>query len=90
MRHNALHIAAKANQAAITALVLDILLDVEFTKLLYSSSHDTEQSRHQRISYLVDLYLNSPDKGVGPHESNLSLVIINLAMNFTFYSFLFL
>ena len=66
MRHNALHIAAKTNQAAIVALVLDTLLNVEFTKLLYSSSHDTEQSRHHRIAYLVDLYLNSPDKGVRP------------------------
>lgn len=63
MRHNALHISAKADQAAIASLVLETILDPEFTKLLYSCSYDTAQSRHQRILYLTDLYLNSPDKG---------------------------
>ncbi|XP_070198136.1 ankyrin repeat and LEM domain-containing protein 2-like isoform X2 [Littorina saxatilis] len=65
MRHNALHIAAKSNQAGIATSVLETLFDPEFTKLLYCNSHDTEQSRYHRITYLVDLYLNSPDKGSG-------------------------
>lgn len=64
MRYNALHIAAKANQAQVANIVLDTIHDEEFTKLLYSNSHDTDESRQRRISFLVDLYLNSPDKGV--------------------------
>ncbi|KAK7457272.1 hypothetical protein BaRGS_00039269, partial [Batillaria attramentaria] len=63
MRHNALHIAAKCNQQGVAGLVLETVEDPEFTKLLYSSSHDTDLSRQRRIAYLVDLYLNSPDKG---------------------------
>ncbi|XP_076446856.1 uncharacterized protein LOC143284097 [Babylonia areolata] len=63
MRHNALHIAAKANQAAAARMVMETVLDPNFTKLLYSNSNDTQESRSRRIMYLFDLYLNSPDKG---------------------------
>ncbi|KAL8583378.1 hypothetical protein ACOMHN_035360 [Nucella lapillus] len=62
MRHNAMHIAAKSNQAEVARLVLETILDPDFTKLLYSSTLDTKESRSRRITYLSDLYLNSPDK----------------------------
>lgn len=65
MRHNALHIAAKSNHPGAVSLVLEAIENPEFTRMLYSSSHDTPESRQRRIEYLVDLYLNSPDKGAG-------------------------
>jgi hypothetical protein len=46
------------------ALVMETILDLRFTRLLYSGSQDTDQSRQHRILYLIDLYLNAPDKGV--------------------------
>ncbi|CAH1778016.1 unnamed protein product [Owenia fusiformis] len=60
-RYNALHVAAKCNQAAITRFILDTLETVNFVQLLYpQDSLDTSTSR---IKFLVDLYINMPDKG---------------------------
>ncbi|XP_077099948.1 ankyrin repeat and LEM domain-containing protein 2 [Siphateles boraxobius] len=59
-RYNVLHVAAKENQAGIARLVLETLEDPEFMRLMYP--HDQELTLWQRIRYIVDLYLNTPDK----------------------------
>ena len=64
MRHNAIHIAARFNHASIVSLVLDAITDQKFIKLLYLGTRDTADARDQRMAYLLDLYLNSHDKGV--------------------------
>lgn len=61
-RYNVLHIAAKENQAETARLILETLQNPEFMRLMYPD--DQEDMLWQRISYIVDLYLNTPDKGV--------------------------
>ena len=61
--YNALHVAAMKNQPAICRLILETLEDVGYVKMLYpDESPVTDQ---QCIDFVVDLYLNTPDKGVG-------------------------
>ncbi|KAL1267214.1 hypothetical protein QQF64_002889 [Cirrhinus molitorella] len=59
-RYNVLHVAAKENQAAMARLLLETLEDPEFMRLMYPD--DQELMLQQRIRYIVDLYLNTPDK----------------------------
>ncbi|KAH3842859.1 ankyrin repeat and LEM domain-containing protein 2-like [Dreissena polymorpha] len=62
-RYSAMHVAALKNQAAMCQSILDILEDPQFVIKLYSQSVNTEETMNQRINFLVDLYLNMPDKG---------------------------
>lgn len=59
-RYNVMHVAAKENQAGISQLLLDILENPEFMRLMYPD--DEEAMLQKRIRYIVDLYLNTPDK----------------------------
>ncbi|XP_034548077.1 ankyrin repeat and LEM domain-containing protein 2 [Notolabrus celidotus] len=59
-RYNVMHVAAKENQAGIAQLLLDILENPEFMRLMYPD--DQEVMLQKRIHYIVDLYLNTPDK----------------------------
>ncbi|OXB85009.1 UNVERIFIED_CONTAM: hypothetical protein H355_016131 [Colinus virginianus] len=59
-RYNVMHVAAKENQAAICQLLLDTLENPEFMRLMYPDDDDTMLKK--RIRYIVDLYLNTPDK----------------------------
>ncbi|XP_074526086.1 ankyrin repeat and LEM domain-containing protein 2 [Halichoeres trimaculatus] len=59
-RYNVMHVAAKENQAGIAQLLLDILENPEFMRLMYPD--DQELMLQKRIHYIVDLYLNTPDK----------------------------
>ncbi|XP_072290245.1 ankyrin repeat and LEM domain-containing protein 2 [Eucyclogobius newberryi] len=59
-RYNVMHVAAKENQAGISQLLLDILENPEFMRLMYPD--DQEAMLQKRIRYIVDLYLNTPDK----------------------------
>lgn len=43
-------------------LILETLQSPEFMRLMYPD--DQEDMLWQRISYIMDLYLNTPDKGV--------------------------
>lgn len=60
-RYNALHIAAKKNQAAITELILSSVTSLELLGKLYEDVD--EDALRDRSSVLLDLYLNTPDKG---------------------------
>ncbi|XP_051972813.1 ankyrin repeat and LEM domain-containing protein 2-like [Xyrauchen texanus] len=59
-RYNVLHVAAKENQPGITHLILETLENPEFMRLMYPK--DQEVMLWQRIRYVLDLYLNTPDK----------------------------
>ncbi|KFV94106.1 Ankyrin repeat and LEM domain-containing protein 2, partial [Eurypyga helias] len=59
-RYNVMHVAAKENQPAICQLLLDTLENPEFMRLMYPD--DNETMLKKRIQYIVDLYLNTPDK----------------------------
>lgn len=59
-RYNVMHVAAKENQAGIAQLLLDTLENPEFMRLMYPD--DQELMLQKRIHYIVDLYLNTPDK----------------------------
>uniref|UniRef100_A0A4W3JGB7 Ankyrin repeat and LEM domain-containing protein 2 n=1 Tax=Callorhinchus milii TaxID=7868 RepID=A0A4W3JGB7_CALMI len=59
-RYNAMHVAAKENQPLICQFLLDTLENPEFMLLMYPD--DNEIMLQKRIKYIVDLYLNTPDK----------------------------
>ncbi|XP_026907912.2 ankyrin repeat and LEM domain-containing protein 2 isoform X2 [Acinonyx jubatus] len=59
-RYNVMHVAAKENQASICQLTLETLENPEFMRLMYPD--DDQNMLQQRIYYIVDLYLNTPDK----------------------------
>ncbi|XP_047552817.1 ankyrin repeat and LEM domain-containing protein 2 isoform X1 [Lutra lutra] len=59
-RYNVMHVAAKENQASICQLTLETLENPEFMRLMYPD--DEPHMLQQRICYIVDLYLNTPDK----------------------------
>ncbi|XP_048467371.1 ankyrin repeat and LEM domain-containing protein 2 isoform X2 [Rhincodon typus] len=59
-RYNAMHVVAKENQPQICQLLLDTLENPEFMLLMYPD--DNEVMLQKRIKYIVDLYLNTPDK----------------------------
>lgn len=59
-RYNVMHVAAKENQAGIAQLLLDTLENPEFMRLMYPDDQDVMLQK--RIRYIVDLYLNTPDK----------------------------
>ncbi|XP_042297384.1 ankyrin repeat and LEM domain-containing protein 2 isoform X2 [Sceloporus undulatus] len=59
-RYNVMHVAAKENQPAICRLLLNTLENPEFMRLMYPD--DDRIMLQKRIRYIVDLYLNTPDK----------------------------
>ncbi|XP_032127271.1 ankyrin repeat and LEM domain-containing protein 2 isoform X2 [Sapajus apella] len=59
-RYNVMHVAAKEDQASICQLTLDVLENPDFMRLMYPD--DDEAMLQKRIRYVVDLYLNTPDK----------------------------
>lgn len=61
-RYNVMHVAARENQASICQLTLETLENPEFMRLMYPD--DAPDMLQNRICYILDLYLNTPDKGV--------------------------
>ncbi|XP_063000223.1 ankyrin repeat and LEM domain-containing protein 2 [Elgaria multicarinata webbii] len=59
-RYNVMHVAAKENQPGVCRLLLDTLEKPEFMRLMYPD--DDMIMLQKRIRYIVDLYLNTPDK----------------------------
>ncbi|NXH71651.1 ANKL2 protein, partial [Hydrobates tethys] len=59
-RYNVMHVAAKENQPGVCQLLLDTLENPEFMRLMYPDDNDIMLKN--RIQYIVDLYLNTPDK----------------------------
>ncbi|XP_042883967.1 uncharacterized protein LOC122260656 isoform X2 [Penaeus japonicus] len=61
-RYNALHVACRNNKAQYAAEVLSTVSKVDFFQKLYPD--DTPESSERRSTFLLDLYLNTPDKGL--------------------------
>ncbi|KAM4827263.1 ankyrin repeat and LEM domain-containing protein 2 isoform 2-T2 [Thomomys bottae] len=59
-RYNVMHVAARENQASMCQLTLETLENPEFMRLMYPD--DDLGMLQKRIHYIVDLYLNTPDK----------------------------
>jgi len=66
-RYNACHIAAKESKAKILELILKTVSDRNFMKLLFP--YDQNDVTDSRIEFLLDLYLNTPDKGVSIYSN---------------------
>ncbi|XP_064482095.1 ankyrin repeat and LEM domain-containing protein 2-like [Ornithodoros turicata] len=60
-RYNALHVACMRCQPTLLKLILETIEDPKFLALMYPD--DTVAVRSKRTAFLVDLYLNMPDKG---------------------------
>lgn len=60
-RYNALHIAVRADRPDMCELILNTVGNAEFIKLLYG---DECKSYVDRAQIMLDLYLNTPDKGL--------------------------
>ncbi|XP_045700124.1 ankyrin repeat and LEM domain-containing protein 2 [Phyllostomus hastatus] len=60
-RYNVMHVAAREDQASICQLTLETLENPEFMQLMYPD--DSPDMLQKRICYILDLYLNTPDKG---------------------------
>ncbi|XP_045601444.2 ankyrin repeat and LEM domain-containing protein 2 homolog [Procambarus clarkii] len=61
-RYNALHVACRTNRPTFVEKVLATVSQAEFFQKLYPD--DALESSERRSSYLLDLYLNTPDKGL--------------------------
>lgn len=57
-----MHVAAKSKNAEIAELILSTVSNTEFIKLLYGD--DNQQNAEDRTTVLLDLYLNTPNKGL--------------------------
>lgn len=73
-RYNALHVACAKRQPALVQLLLDTLQDAHFLELLYPD--DSIDVRNRRKVFLLDLYLNTPDKGVRRRFSSTAVVSV--------------
>ena len=61
-RYNAFHIACKSNRFNVLKLILKLLKDKFYMATLFTL--DIAIALQDRIDHIVDLYLNTPDKGV--------------------------
>ncbi|XP_050308112.1 ankyrin repeat and LEM domain-containing protein 2 homolog isoform X2 [Anthonomus grandis grandis] len=60
-RLNALHVVAKVKNSEIAEYILSTISNPEFVKRLYGD--DNQDNANQRCKMLLDLYLNTPNKG---------------------------
>jgi ankyrin repeat and LEM domain-containing protein 2 len=60
--YNCLHICAKENRFEIATLILDSITNPIFMRKLYIN--DSNEQIEQRIEHILDLYLNTPEKGL--------------------------
>ncbi|XP_067949070.1 ankyrin repeat and LEM domain-containing protein 2-like [Watersipora subatra] len=60
-RYNALHSAALKGSLKAAEVILNYLSSPELFSRLYPT--DTDERRERRMLFLIDLYLNTPDKG---------------------------
>ncbi|KAK3735098.1 hypothetical protein QZH41_011263, partial [Actinostola sp. cb2023] len=64
-RYNAMHTAAKDNKTVICKLIVDTIESDRFWQHYLSAQKDIlKPMNYKRKRFLVDLYLNTPDKGV--------------------------
>lgn len=78
-----MHVAAKENQPAICQLLLDTLENPEFMRLMYPDDNDVMLKK--RIQYIVDLYLNTPDKMVRFRGATCLLLLLLLLIFYYYF-----
>ena len=57
-----MHVAALSGQSTIVRTLIKTIKTVHFIRRLYVN--DTEEQTQQRIQFILDMYLNTPDKMV--------------------------
>ncbi|CAF1682849.1 unnamed protein product [Rotaria magnacalcarata] len=60
VRYNSMHVAALSGQSAIIRTLIKTIKSVHFIRRLYIN--DTEEQTQKRIRFILDMYLNTPDK----------------------------
>lgn len=69
-RYNAMHVAAISKNAEMATLVLEVVSEPEFVKQLHGKDDDRTAEHVSKI--LLDLYLNTPEKGRGETPLHLA------------------
>ncbi len=62
-RYNAMHIAVKSNKLQMCKLVIEILNDEQFWKLMFPNNDDIVSNKIRKAR-ILDYFVNNPDKGV--------------------------
>ena len=62
-RYNAMHMCAQKNRKMVAHNLINVISSAAFWELLYPN--DIDSSRVNRMDYMLDLYLNTPDKHCG-------------------------
>lgn len=57
-----MHVAALSGQSGIICSLIKTIKNIQFIRRLYVN--DTEEQSRQRIQFILDMYLNTPDKMV--------------------------
>jgi len=57
-----MHVAALSGQSNIIRLLIKTIKNVQFIRRLYVN--DSEEQTQKRIRFILDMYLNTPDKMV--------------------------
>lgn len=68
-RYNGLHVSSKSKNGDMCELILNTISNIKFIKKLYVD----DKSPEERAKILLDLYLNTPDKG--SHETPLHFAV---------------
>ena len=63
-RYNALHVAAKSNRKEMCQLIVETLESDHFWNILLNQETQSVINSKRKQLFLVDMYLNTPDKGV--------------------------
>ena len=63
-----MHVAALSGQSGIMRSLIKTIKNIQFIRRLYVN--DTEEQSRQRIQFILDMYLNTPDKMVGSDENS--------------------
>lgn len=80
-KYNATHIACKSNQGEALRLILDTITNKEFVKKMYPK--DSEDTLKERMTVLLDSYLNTPEKVVSSFQTNSVLTVLLTIRNIT-------
>ncbi|RNA15256.1 ankyrin repeat and LEM domain-containing 2, partial [Brachionus plicatilis] len=76
-RYNALHVCAKEDRAAFCQIILNLLSSHSFLQKMYPN--DTIEQSKARSHHILDLYLNTPEKGL--NETPLHFATNTKAIN---------
>lgn len=70
-RYNALHVAAMCNKKEMCELVIQILESDDFWRIFVQQENSSAVNSNSWKQFLVDRYLNTPDKGVSDRKQGL-------------------